>query len=545
MMPTGMDARAALRHAGARRIALAVAALALLVWVLGFASSGLFSGDSGVKLAQAHGLWVSHFTSRALLHDYNVDPTERYFPYGEFKRRVGEHWQGVYSLTFTSITAALVGMLGMTGSLVLASASGVLILIATDRLAGQLGASQPARVAAAIVTVALTPILFYSAQLSEHTPSVGLTILALTYVLGPQRPMLAGVLVALAATMRPECYLAVATIGIALSVRPNATLRQRAIEGAWYVAGALVVLLPYWGFNLLVSDTWDPIVTFQKAATDPLASVRRMLVGDFKGAVGPWQIFLGLAVGAGLARRYHAVARTVAGVALVWLAWKLHQHATGRTLVGMFSLTPIAAYGLAASVWRPQYRAAWLYAFLTTAAIVVFNKSNDAGGLQLGARYVLPALPALIALAVAAIDDDARAKRFPPLLAPAVLAVFTTIMLARSFPTAYRIAAETAAATEIVTNAPGKTVITTVWWHSQVFSPALFENKRIYLIDRPQLPQLLDRLADRGHHEAVFCDHGAVELTLPSGRQVQTVRSRRTPWEKSYFELHDLVISPP
>ncbi len=537
-----MDARAALRRAGARRIALGLAALALAVWAIGFASRGLFSGDSGVKLAQAHGLWETRFTSRALPHDHDVDPKDRYFPYGEFKRRVDKQWQGVYSLTYTSITAVLVGVLGMTGTILFALAGGVLILVATDRLAGQLGASPPTRVAAAVVTVALTPILFYSAQLFEHTPSVGLTILALTFVVGQPRPRLAGALVAAAATMRPECYLAVATVGIALSMRPDATLRQRAIEGAWYVAGALAVLVPYWCLNLVVSDTWDPMVTFQKAAPDRLANVRRMLVGDLKGDVSPWPFLLGIAALAGLVPRFHTVARVVAGVALVWLAWLLHQHATGRTLMGTFSLTPIAAYGLAACVWDPRRRAVWIYAVLTTVAIVALNKSNDAGGLQLGARLVLPALPALIALAAAAVDEDARARRFVTLLAPAALVVFTTLMLARGFPTAYRIAAQTETAAELAADAPGDTVITTVWWHSQVFTPALFEGKQIYLINKKQLPELLDTLAAHGHTRAVYCDHGAVELTTPAGRVVHTERSRRAPWAKSYFELHDLVI---
>jgi len=550
MIPTSMDARAALRRVGARRLALAVAAVVLSVWVLGFASRGLFSGDSGVKLAQAHGLWDSKFTSRALPHDHEVDPRERWFPYGEFKRKVDKRWQGVYSLPYTAITAPLVAAFGMTGSLVLALAGGILILVGMDRVLARMGASPPARAAAAIFTVGLTPLLFYSAQLAEHTPAVGLTILALAYVLTGDdgtkvRPMVAGALVAFAATLRPECYIAVATVGLALSARPGVALRPRAIEGAWYVAGALAVLLPFWGLNLLVSDTWDPMVTFQKAAPDRLANVRRMLVGDLKGSAGPWPAALVVAVLAGLVPWRSWIARLVAGVALIWLAWTLQAHATGRTLMGTFSLTPLAAYGLVACAWRPRWRAVWIFAVLTAAAILVLNKSNDAGGLQLGARLVLPALPALLALAAAAIDDDVRSRRFANLVAPAVLAIVSVVMLARGFPPAYRIAAQTEAAAELAQAAPGEVVITTVWWHSQVLTPALFEGKQLYLIGKKQLPDLLDALSKHGHREVLFVDHGEVSLTLPSGLVARTVQTWRTPFGRSQFELHDVVIAEP
>lgn len=539
-----MDVRGALRRAGARRVALAIAALTLSVWVLGFATRGLFSGDSGVKLAQAHGLWHTGYQSRALPHDTEVDPKGKYFPYGEFKRKVDHRWQGVYSLTYTAITAPLVGVLGMTGSLVFALAGGILILVGVDRVLGHMGARDPARAAAAIVTVGLTPLLFYSAQLAEHTPSVGLTMLALSFVIQPNpRPLLAGALVGFAATMRPECYLAVATVGIALSIRPDADLKTRVREGALYIAGALAILLPYWGLNLLLSHTWDPMVTFQKAAPDRLANVRRMLVGDLKGSAGPWPAALALAGVAALVPRKPWILRLVAGAALVWMAWSLHAHATGRTLMGTFSLTPLAAYGLAATAWNPRWRAVWVYAVLTAAAIIVLNKSNDAGGLQLGARLVLPALPALIALAAAATDDDAKAKRPANLVAPAILAIFSVVMLVRGFPAAYRIASQTEAAAELAEDAPGDVVITVVWWHSQVLTPALFEGKALYLINRKQLPDLLDRLAAHGHDEVLFIDHGDVTLTLPSGKRARTKQTWTTPFGRSRFELHDVVIT--
>ncbi|MCB9574946.1 MAG: hypothetical protein H6709_22970, partial [Kofleriaceae bacterium] len=492
----------------ARWIALGVAALALSIWVLGFATRGLLSGDSGVKLAQAHALWDSRFESRALPYDRTLDPAQRFVPYGEFIRKVHGERQGIYPVTFAAASAPLIGVLGLAGMMILPLGGALLIMLGVDRLLGRMGASPPARAAAAIVSVCATPLLLYTAQYAEHTLGVGLTIMALAMVVPRDdrrvRPLLAGALAALAATVRPECYLTVATVGLALSARPGAWdragLRARAIEAAWYLGGALTVLGAYWGLNLWLSGTWDPLVSFQKKAPDRWANVRRMMIGDVKRDPGPWLLLPCLAAAAGLAlpprwgRGWPGViVRVVAGVALVWLAWRIRQVATGRTLMGMFSLTPLALYGLVACAWAPRWRQTWLFAVLTTVAIIGLNKSNDAGGLQLGARLVFPALPALIALAVAAVDDDVRAARPAPLralpmFAPAALLMASVLMLARGMPAAYRIAADGERAATAVAAAPGRAVVTRVWWESQVLTPALWSGKEIYLTGRDLRP---------------------------------------------------------
>src|SRR5688500_16393478 len=125
-------------HPRVRRLVLAAAALALAIWVLFFATRGLLSGDSGVKLAQAHALWDTSFTSRALPYDHELDPQERFFPYGEFVRKVEGERQGIYSLTFTALAAPLIGLFGLAGTMMLGLAGGIAILLGVDLLLGRM-----------------------------------------------------------------------------------------------------------------------------------------------------------------------------------------------------------------------------------------------------------------------------------------------------------------------------------------------------------------------------------------------------------------------
>ncbi len=519
-----------------RRVVLAAAALALAVWVLGFASRGLLSGDSGVKLAQADALWRAHFTTRAL-----PDPPglERFPAYGDFVLHVDGRRQGIYSLTFTALAAPLTGVLGSLGMMLLGLAGGVGLLYAVDLLAGRLGLSSPARLGAALVTVGLTPVLLYSAQFAEHTPAVALTIAALALVAAvPTRPLLAGALVALAATMRAECYLACATVGLALVAR-DAPLGQRVRDGGLYLGAALSVLALYWAANLALSHTWDPIVTFQKAAPDRWANVQKLLIGEVTREPGGWLAILVAVTLASFVPGPDAPgARAIAGGLLIWLALVVEARATGRTMIGTFSVTPIAGYGLVAAFGNRRWRPVWIFAVGTTLAIVALNKSNDAGGLQLGARLVLPALPALIVLAAAVIDDDARARRWALLIAPAALLALTAWMFARALPPAYAIAAQGGDAARAATEMPGRVIVTRVWWESQVVTPALLDGKTIVLAPGPDLAPVLGALAARGVDRAVVVNKGPVDVTLPDGRRAHDAGPARTAW----LELHDVAI---
>ncbi len=544
-----------------RRLALAVAAAALAIWVLGFASRGLFSGDSGVKLAQSHALWDGGFSTRALPQDRAVDPSGKFLPYEETLRRPvfqrvvdGEH-QGIYSLSFTAAAAPLVGLLGTTGMMLVGLAGGIGILLGVDRLLGRMGASSPARVAGAVIAVALTPVLLYSAQFTEHTPAVALCTFAIAALLEPRRPLIAGLLLGLAATMRGECYIAIAAAGVALVARDTP---GRVRDGVRFVAGALAPLLLYWALNLWLSGTWDPVVTSQKAAPERWLNTERLLFGEPRdGSPVLWLGLLGFVTMLALAPPPRAAAdprgpilRLLGSAILLFLAWTLHAQferalAAKITRVprGLFAVTPLVAYGLLGSIWEARWRPVWIYGALATAAIVALNGSNDAGGLQLGARFLLPVVPALIALAVATVDAELRAPRPLGLRAaaaagPAALALASGLLLVEGVGHAYPIVRDGATATAAARGAPGDVVVTRYWVESQVLAPVLLDGKRIFQTPpKHDLREILERLDATGVHDVLVINKTPVEMTLRSGARVRTVRSY-----KEKYRFHELVI---
>jgi hypothetical protein len=285
-------------------------------------------------------------------------------------------------------------------------------------------------------------------------------------------------------------------------------------------------------------------VTFQKSAPDRWANVKLMLIGETKPAAPiVWlPVLLAAAAVAAVPPRFAWIARIALGVALLVLTYWLYDHATGRTLKGMFALTPIAAYGLLASAWNPRWRPLWIFAVATTISIVALNRSNDAGGLQLGARLVLPALPALLILASAAIEDDARARgrRLAALVAPAALLVLTAVMFQRAFPAAYDIARKGELAATAAAAAPGRVVIARRWWESQIATPVLLDGKQILFTPARDLRPLFESLHAAGVTSAVLFAKGPVHILLSDGA---LVRDASEP-VKAWLEVHDIVIDP-
>jgi hypothetical protein len=185
----------------------------------------------------------------------------------------------------------------------------------------------------------------------------------------------------------------------------------------------------------------------------------------------------------------------------------------------------------------------WLFALLTTVGVVALNKSPYAGGVQLGARYLLPALPALLLLAAAVIDTDARALlrtsriRVAGLLAPVALLVITLMIFPSAFRTSYRLAEQGAVAAAAASSSPARVVVTTVWWESQVLAPALLTDKQLYYA-RGDLRGFLNACGAQGITQVLIVDKQLpAEFRLSSGRTVHTVRTY-----KAWRTFHEVEI---
>jgi len=526
--------------------ALLALGLAIAIWVVAVAPRGLYSGDSGVKLAQTYALWSSGFTTRALPAHPELDPAGDFMAYGEFKRRVDGEWQGIYSLSFTALSAPMLGAFGMAGLPILPLLGTLLVLAGTFALARRIGCAPWWAVAISAVTVFATPVLLYSSQLTEHTLATGLVTWALALVVpdretaSPRRDLVAGVLVGFAATVRPECYLAIAAIGIA-SIVPPWTSRSVAIQrGALYAAGALAMLVPYWLLNLRLSGTWDPLVTFQEGAAASWTTLGLFLVGATRAPVTGIYIAFALclvsgALPASWLRRLHVQLATTLLLAVVVGLSIMVALKSWHGTTGLFHVTPLAIVGLWAGGRSSAARRLWIGTALLLVAVLVLNRSNDAGGLQLGSRILMPVLPALLCLGGAHLqalraERPTLALRYAHLIAIAGLAVLTAIAMARGMPESHSIVRNNDGAVEVATRAGPRVVVTTVWWQSQVLAPVLLDGKVLLLArDAAQLQRLIEQLRERGVSDFLLIEQGRPS-PAPPGTELAPDGQTRLPF---------------
>ncbi|HWN68472.1 MAG TPA: hypothetical protein VNM90_12620 [Haliangium sp.] len=559
------------------RMGVWLASLALAVWVMALAPRGFFSGDSGVKLVQAHGLWLSGFSSRALPYDHDVDPGERWFPYQrqDFTRVVDGERQGTYSILFCGLVAVLVALFGLAALPVPALLGAWLMLWGMAR-AGVRSGVHPGLVLAATAFAGLaTPVLFYASQLAEHTLAAGLAIAAYALICPVKRergadptvdtiqiwPSAAGVLVALAATLRPEGYCMVAALGLSVALLPGLALGRRVRHGLAYLAGCVPVLAGYWLLNLATAGTWDPLVGANSGARKAASSFFTTVFfwGELPRAARPlsWLACAALpavvAVVAGLVARrlasgtrvrWLAVVHAIVGLVIAITAVRAQGLATGRVLAGLFCVTPLLAYGLLAGPWQPRARAPWLVAVLFLVQLSVLPSGGNAGGLQLGARLLMPALPFLCLLAAMVVDDDLLRlergwQRALACVAPLALVAVSVLGMARGLPQATTIARQGEETARNAAAVPAGVIICRRGWESQLAAPVLLGGKTLY--EAPgDLRPLLEALYARGERSVAVIDRRPVGLRLSGGRVARTVGE--TP---GWLHFQHVVIEEP
>jgi hypothetical protein len=583
----------------ALQIGVWIAGLALAVWVMALAPRGFFSGDSGVKLVQAHGLWASAFGSRALPYDHEVDPGERWFPYQrqDFTRVVDGERQGTYSIVFCGFVAVLVALFGLAALPIPALLGAWLMLWGLARAGARSGLRPGLTLAATAFAALATPVLFYASQLAEHTLAAGLAISAYALIAPVKRepgsadpavdtiqiwPTAAGVLAALAATMRPEGYCMLAALGLSLVSLPGLAMRMRVRHGLAFLAGCVPVLAGYWLLNLATAGTWDPLVGANTGARKAASSFFTMVFfwGELPRAARPlsWlalaalpalvALVAGLLAGvvarraaggaaasgtragttAGTTVRRLVAVHAACGLVVAIMAVRAQGLATGRVLAGLFCVTPLLAYGLLAGPWQPRARAPWLVAVLFLVQLAVLPSGGNAGGLQLGARLLMPALPFLCLLAAMVVDDDLglglarldRAwQRALACVAPLALVAVSVLGMARGLPQATTIARQGEETARNAAAVPADVIIARRGWESQLAASVLLSGKTLY--EAPgDLRPLLEALYARGKRAVAVIDRKPVALRLSGGHVART--TGETP---GWLHFQHVVIEEP
>ena len=484
--------------------------------------------------------------------DPDLDPAGRFAPYGDLvEPGAGGSRQGIYSVAFTAAVAPLLGGLGLTGALLLPLAGALMVVAGVDRLLRRLGYRGSTCVIGAGFAALATPVLFYAGQLAGHTLAAGLVALALSEAatapgesLAPARAARAALLVAAAATVRPEGYCAVAALGLVVVAAPGSR-RGRAVASAAYLVAALAILGAYWLVNLWLSGQWDPLVAHNLHHHASARGARVMLFGEGDPAQVWWWLpgaglVLALALtppggrarGPGGARVWQHAAAALLLIAGALAGLTL---AGGRTLSGLLLVTPLAGYGLVVGPFHPRLGRVWLFATAFALQVLLMDRSGTAGGLQLGARLLMPCVPPLVALAAARFEDDRAATRAMPRLRRALglapvlaLAAITLVTLGWGLAGARHIAAGGAAATRHALACPGRVVVARRPWESQVLAPVVLSGKQLLVVSGP-VRRVLAPLAAAGVRDLALVSPATLNLRLPGGMWAHT-RERWPGW---------------
>jgi hypothetical protein len=543
--------------AGRLRAALLAGAAAFAACVAVIAATPADSywiNDCGNKALVATRLLETGY--RALAFDQPaaaVDPAARAFPIAPpFAVPLDGAFVSVYPPAYAAVAAPFLAVLGPRGlrvpaALGVACCAGLL----SWWLAAAVGSAWAFGAGAALALA--TPLFFYGVTLWEHslTVALGLGAWLLASRDAPVRLFWAGWLVASACWFREE----LALMGISLAFAALIRWRRPAAP-AWLAAGAALPAAGLLLVNALVYGTPLGVHLLASAGTGAAAS------GLPEGAtIGPARVFVSLLAGFGkgdlevallgaavlaapvagwlAARRGRALAPVLAVVTLAglaaWLLGAARTFAAARPLGelvrynGLLVQMPmfcLAGVGLQRVFHRPQLaeiRLGVLAGLLFLALAVLAGMASGSGygvqagfGVHWGPRVLLPAFPALVALAVAAVAGDGEpASRRLTAVSRAALAALALVGLLSSTHAAMLLSEQKADAVRFQTAVRAlspRYVVTTHPLLAQHVA-ALWREKPMLLVGDPRaLEQVIAGLRARGVREFVFVAPGGAPV---------------------------------
>jgi hypothetical protein len=521
-------------------VTVAVATLVGLALLLAM-PQGFFSGDEGVKLIQSQALARSGFRSPAI--DYPgeaFDPAHRHFPLvPPFRWRHAGQEYGIYSLPFAAAGAVAWLIGGLRGVLLLSWLGAALALLLTGRLARRL--LGPRLGALAVAALALgSPLLLYGTLNFEHTWATAL-LLATVLLCATEQPegvrlAAAGGLLGLGAAIRPELYCAapgLCAFALIYWGASTAALRRLVILGA----AAAVLTGCYLLANELLLGSVHP--NMAAAGRQPKTWADNLLYFFPAFATGPaglpgWSLLVAALLAGCVPAQRPRLQRLrwaamvcvglATGYATVRGALLVPADAVGprRTLAGLFAASPLLVLALARGLRSSapgsagRLAPACAAAGAGFAATVFLARMPGAGGhLELGSRYLLPAVPLLL---VAALDGVRAAPRAVRATAVALLlaGLLATLVNARS---TWRLRRQSSAVLQAVAQSGAGAVVTSFFWAPQLLAPIFFEQR---IFAGPDLA-LIERLAAAGIDRVVQLHAG---IAPHSGPRVRITEER-------------------
>lgn len=501
-----------------------------------------FSGDAGVKLAQANDLWDSRFSTRRLDHDRAIDPTGTFVPFGEgFVHKDGDDFKAAYSVVFGATAAVPIGLFGDHGVPIIPLGGSLLISIAVFLFLRRFDL-HPGWIACVIaLTLFVTPFLLYSFELAEHTIAGGLVtmafVVAMQHAERRRAVLWAGVLVALAAVVRPEGYLCVAAFGVGIAALPVAGVRAWLERAGLFVAGALVVLLVYWGLNLVTAGMWEPMFGADRIRDATVqSSIVTMLITELpKVKLWTWLVPFAVVLAVGIAAPHRFSARwrillTIAATVVVAVfAYRAQSLTKARTISGLVAVTPLACLGLVRGPWASMTRCVWVTSVVFIVLAVVLEPTGAAGGLQLGSRYLLLVIPALVCLAVISVVEVVRATGNRVWQAAVLLPALALVVLQakamygeRGIPKCLELQRKGARAIATVRASKSDVVITSRYWESRVLAQTKFDGKSLFTAQGDLGVALVEALAAKGVTQFLYTGGENLAIPLQDGRTART-----------------------
>jgi hypothetical protein len=486
---------------------------AIALVLLAASPRGLFSGDEGIKLAETQGLAFTSFHD-ASLYDPGAklagDRTlDAFAASSEFTLSGDDPAKlyGTYPLLYPALAVPLYRLGGVRGMALLSLAGFIAVLVLTARLARRCLVSERA-VAAAVAVAGLGCTLpLYATTIFEHTAGAALLLAALDTILGDpigaRRMWLGGALFGVATCFRTELYAFAPSMALVLAWRIG--LRRPAwLRWLAFGSGAIAVVIAFLACHRLATPAWHPtlaassdgeVLTLyhrlgQLVATDLLPCGQILIVATI--VVGAWRSLP-------FVRRPSPLVTAALGAAwsvTTWFAIRNVESLDARTVTGLFTATPVLTLALLRGV-GPIVRTESPLGVLVAAAslfaaiIVILPKASSGGGLELGARYLLPVIPLLaIAAAEAGRRHPIERACWAILFAAGV---WTTVINARSQWRVRELGAHIVTAVE---RSEAPVVFSEVWWVAQLAVPVQSEGVSLFVGDRPTA--IYDRLYEVG-----------------------------------------------